>query len=139
MLSDSEVMDMFAPGDHGSTFGGNPLGAAIARAALKVIVEENLPERARELGDWFMQELRQIESPHVSEVRGRGLMIGVVVKDESGPARPFCEALQQRKILAKETHEQVIRFAPPLVVERDTLKWALGEVAEVLAGAAVPG
>jgi len=134
MLSDSEVMDMFAPGDHGSTFGGNPLGAAIARAALKVLVDEQLLERAEELGNWFMDELRRIESPHVELVRGKGMLIGVVVKDESGPARPFCEELQRRGILAKETHEQVIRFAPPLVVEKETLEWALGEIAEVLTG-----
>jgi len=138
MLSDSEVMGMFAPGDHGSTFGGNPLGAAIASAALKVLVDERLLERAEEMGNWFMDELRAIDSPHVELVRGKGLLIGVVVKDESGPARPFCEELQRRGILAKETHEQVIRFAPPLVVEKETLEWALGEIREVLAGASVP-
>ncbi len=134
MLSDSEVMDVFAPGDHGSTFGGNPLGAAIARAALKVLIDERLFERAEELGNWFMDELRRIDSPHVELVRGKGLLIGVVVKDESGPARPFCEELQRRGILAKETHEQVIRFAPPLVVEKETLEWALGEISQVLTG-----
>ncbi len=139
MLSDSEVMDVFQPGDHGSTFGGNPLGSAIARAALRVIVDEKLPERAQELGSWFMDELRKIDSPHVEEVRGRGLMIGVVVKEESGPARPFCEALMERGILAKETHEQVIRFAPPLVVERETLAWALEQTAEVLTAVPVAG
>jgi ornithine--oxo-acid transaminase len=138
MLSDSEVMDMFAPGDHGSTFGGNPLGAAIASAALKVLVDERLLERAEEMGNWFMDELRAINSPHVQLVRGKGLLIGVVVKDESGPARPFCEELQRRGILAKETHEQVIRFAPPLVVEKETLEWALGEISEVLVRASVP-
>jgi len=139
MMSDSEVMDVFAPGDHGSTFGGNPLGAAIGRAALKVIVDEHLCDRAHELGGWFMEELRRIDSPHVEQVRGKGLLIGVVVKDESGPARPFCESLQKRGILAKETHEQVIRFAPPLVVEKETLEWALGEISEVLAGAIAVG
>jgi ornithine--oxo-acid transaminase len=132
MLSDSEVMDMFAPGDHGSTFGGNPLGAAIASAALKVLIDEELFVRAEELGNWFMDELRSIDSPHVELVRGKGLLIGVVVKDESGPARPFCEELQRRGILAKETHEQVIRFAPPLVVQKETLGWALGEILQVL-------
>ncbi len=132
MLADEEVMDVFAPGDHGSTFGGNPLGAAIARAALKVLIDEHLPQRACELGEWFMDELRNIDSPHVAEVRGKGLMIGVVIKDSSGPARPFCEGLQERGILAKETHEQVIRFAPPLVVERDALKMVLEKTAEVL-------
>ena len=137
MLAGEEVMGVFAPGDHGSTFGGNPLGAAVARAALKVIVDEKLAERARALGDWFMGELRAINSPHVHEVRGRGLMIGVEIRCESGPARPFCEGLMERGILAKETHEQVVRFAPPLVVEKTDLEWALGHTAEVLAGAAV--
>jgi len=132
MLSGPEVMDVFKPGDHGSTFGGNPLGAAVARAALKVIVDEKLPERAAELGEWFMAELREIPSPHVKEIRGKGLMIGVVIKDESGRARPFCEGLQARGILAKETHDQVIRFAPPLVVAKKDLEWALGEIREVL-------
>ena len=137
MLADHEVMDVFKPGDHGSTFGGNPLGAAIARAAMKVLVEENLAERALELGDWFMNSLRQMDSPHVAEVRGRGLMVGVVIKPESGTARPYCEQLMQRGILAKETHEQVVRFAPPLVVEKSDLEWALEQIAEVL-GARVP-
>jgi ornithine--oxo-acid transaminase len=132
-IADDEVMGVFSPGDHGSTFGGNPLGAAIAMAALSVIVDEGLVERSNELGAWFMDELRKIDSPHVSEVRGRGLFVGVVVRDESGPARPFCEELQARGILAKETHEQVIRFAPPLVIEKETLKWVVGEVREVLA------
>jgi ornithine--oxo-acid transaminase len=132
MLAGEEVMGVFHPGDHGSTFGGNPLGAAVARAALKVIADEKLPERSAELGAWFTGELRKIDSPHVAEVRGRGLMIGVVIKQESGPARPFCEQLQQRGILAKETHEQVIRFAPPLVVAKEDLEWALGEIREVL-------
>ena len=134
MLSDPEVMDMFLPGDHGSTFGGNPLGAAVGMAALQVIVDEQLPQRAQELGSWWLEELKQIPSPHVKEVRGKGLMIGVEIKAESGTARPFCEALQHRGILAKETHEQVVRFAPPLTVERKDLEWALGEVREVLVG-----
>lgn len=133
MLADDDVMSVFGPGDHGSTFGGNPLGAAIARAALRVLVDEKLPERALALGDWFMKELRDLDSPHVAEVRGRGLMVGVVIKEESGTARPFCEALMKKGILAKETHEQVVRFAPPLVVEKADLKWALEPIAEVLA------
>jgi ornithine--oxo-acid transaminase len=134
MLADAAVMDMFKPGDHGSTFGGNPLGAAIALAALRVIVDERLPERAQELGSWLMAEIRKIGSPHVAEVRGKGLMIGIVIKRESGPARPFCEALMERGILAKETHEQVIRLAPPLVVGRADLEWALPRIREVLVG-----
>ena len=139
MLASEDVMGVFHPGDHGSTFGGNPLGAAIARAALRVIVDEKLPERARTLGSWFMDELRAMDSPHVHEVRGKGLMVGVVIKKESGTARPFCEGLMQRGILAKETHEQVVRFAPPLVIEQSDLEWALGEIRQVLAGAAVAG
>jgi ornithine--oxo-acid transaminase len=139
MLASDQVMGVFHPGDHGSTFGGNPLGAAIARAALRVIVDEKLPERARTLGSWFMDELRGIDSPHVREVRGKGLMVGVVIKKESGTARPFCEGLMQRGILAKETHEQVVRFAPPLVIEKADLQWALGEIGQVLHGAAVAG
>ncbi len=136
MLADDNIMSVFGPGDHGSTFGGNPLGAAIARAALKVLVDERLPERALELGDWFMKELRDLESPHVAEVRGQGLMIGVVIKDASGTARPFCEALMKKGILAKETHEQVVRFAPPLVIEKTDLQWALEPIAEVLGAGA---
>ena len=132
MLADREVMDVFKPGDHGSTFGGNPLGAAIARAAMKVLVDEDLAARALELGDWFMASIRAMGSPHVAEVRGRGLMVGVVIKPESGTARPFCEGLMERGILAKETHEQVVRFAPPLVVEKSDLEWALEQIAEVL-------
>ena len=132
-IADDELMSVFVPGNHGSTFGGNPLGAAIAMAALSVVVDEGLPERSNELGSWFMDELRKIESPHVELVRGRGLFVGVVIRNESGPARPFCEELQRRGILAKETHEQVIRFAPPLVIEKETLEWVVGEVREVLA------
>ena len=132
MLADSAVMDVFKPGDHGSTFGGNPLGAAVARAALKVLVDEKLVERAEELGNWFMDELRKLDSPHVKEVRGRGLMIGVEIKKESGPARPFCEALMEKGILAKETHDQVVRFAPPLTVEKKDLEWVIEQAAEVL-------
>jgi ornithine--oxo-acid transaminase len=134
MLSGSEVMDMFQPGDHGSTFGGNPLGAAVGMAALQVLIDEQLPQRALELGSWWIEELKQIPSPHVKEVRGKGLMIGVEIKSESGTARPYCEALQARGILAKETHQQVVRFAPPLTVEKKDLEWALGEIREVLLG-----
>ncbi|MEK6610272.1 MAG: ornithine--oxo-acid transaminase [Gemmatimonadota bacterium] len=143
-VADDEVMGVFNPGDHGSTFGGNPLGAAIGRAALKVLKDEKLAERANELGDWFMCELRKINSPHVEEVRGRGFLIGVEIKKESGPARPYCEALAERGILAKETHHQVVRFAPPLVISKEDLQWALKHIGEVLkmsfvpAGAAVP-
>ncbi len=132
VLADEEVMNVFQPGDHGSTFGGNPLAAAVGRAALDVIVNERLAERAAELGSWFMEQLRAIDSPHVAEVRGKGLMIGVVIKDTSGTARPFCEALQERGILAKETHQQVVRFAPPLVISREILEEALESIRDVL-------
>jgi ornithine--oxo-acid transaminase len=131
-ISDSEIMDVFQPGDHGSTFGGNPLGAAVARAALRVILDDRLSERSDRLGTWFMDELRAIDSPHVVEVRGQGLMIGVEIKESSGTARPYCEALQDRGILAKETHGQVIRFAPPLVIGEDVLEDALKDIREVL-------
>lgn len=132
VLADAEFMDVFNPGDHGSTFGGNPLGAAVGSASLGVIVEEDLVRRAHDLGAWFMDRLRTIESPHVEQVRGRGLMIGVVIREASGTARPFCEALMAHGILAKETHRQVIRFAPPLVIDRETLEDALEPIAEVL-------
>jgi len=131
-IADSEFMDVFHPGDHGSTFGGNPLGAAVGLASLEVILDEGLVERSAELGAWFMEQLRAIESPHVQEVRGRGMMIGVVIKDSSGPARPFCEGLWDRGVLAKETHHQVIRFAPPLTIEKDELEFALEKAREVL-------
>lgn len=133
VVADAEFMDVFRPGDHGSTFGGNPLGAAVARASLRVVLEEDLPRRSDELGAWFMDRLRAIPSPHVEEVRGKGLMIGVVIRESSGPARAFCEALQARGILAKETHLQVVRFAPPLNVEKRVLEDALAEIAAVLA------
>jgi ornithine--oxo-acid transaminase len=137
VLADAEYMDVFHPGDHGSTFGGNPLGAAVGRASLRVILEERLPERSAELGAWFMDELRKVDSPHVDHVRGRGLMIGVVIRTSSGPARPFCEALMDRGILAKETHHQVIRLAPPLTILKSELEGALEDIGPVLRGEGV--
>lgn len=131
-LGNHDIMGLYKPGMHGSTFGGNPLASAVARAALRVIVDERLPERAREMGAYFMEGLRAIDSPYVAEIRGKGLLIGVVLKDEVGSARPFCEQLQARGILVHETHETVIRFAPPLIITRDVLDWALGEIAAVL-------
>ncbi len=127
-----EVLGLFTPGSHGSTFGGNPLASAVARESLRVIEEEHLAERSRELGAYFKQELAAIDSPYVKEIRGKGLLIGVELKAEAGGARRFCEALRDRGILAKETHHTVIRFAPPLVIEKETLDWALGEIREVL-------
>ena len=131
-VANEAVMGVFNPGDHGSTFGGNPLGAAIGSASLKVLLDEKLADRANELGNWFMAELKKIESPNIKDVRGKGLLIGV---EMSGAARPYCEALMERGILAKETHDHVVRFAPPLVVSKQDLEWALGHIAEVLAGA----
>ena len=131
MCADDEIMQVFTPGDHGSTFGGNPLGAAVAQAALDVIVEECLPERADEIGGWLMEQLRAIDSPHIVEVRGKGMLIGVVIADESGPAKPFCKSLMARGVLAKETHEQVVRFAPPLVIDKETLAGVLPDIADV--------
>jgi ornithine--oxo-acid transaminase len=132
VLADRALLGLFTPGEHGSTFGGNPLAAAIARAALKVIVEERLVERAAQVGEYFIEQLSEIPSPHVREVRGKGLLIGVELKHESGGARRFCEALQDKGILAKETHEHVIRFAPPLVIDQETIDWALPRIREVL-------
>jgi ornithine--oxo-acid transaminase len=137
-LADENVMDVFTPGDHGSTFGGNPFGAGIGRAALKVLVEEKLADRAQELGTWFMGELKKIGSDSVVEVRGKGLLIGVEIKVEAGTARPFCEALAERGILCKETHDQVVRFAPPLTVSKADLQWALPKIAEVPAMSFAP-
>ncbi len=132
VLSDASILGLFAPGEHGSTFGGNPLAAAVARTALKVLVEEKLIPRAAEMGEYFMEQLAEISSPHVKEVRGKGLLIGVELKESAGGARRFCEALQERGILAKETHERVIRFAPPLVIDMATIDWALPRIREVL-------
>lgn len=132
VLADRPLLGLFQPGEHGSTFGGNPLAAAIARASLRVIREEKLAERSRELGMYFLEQLAEIPSPHVKEVRGRGLLIGVELKSEAGGARRFCEALQSRGVLAKETHDNVIRFAPPLVIDKETIDWALSPIRDVL-------
>jgi ornithine--oxo-acid transaminase len=132
VVARDEVMDVFRPGDHGSTFGGNPLACAVGRAAMRVLREERLAERSAELGAHFIERLRAIRSPHVKEVRGRGLFIGVEVHESSGTARPFCEKLMAEGILSKETHQQVIRFAPPLVIRRDEIDWALARIEKVL-------
>jgi len=132
MLADDEVMGVFRPGDHGSTYGGNPLGAAVAREALKVLVDEDLAGRSVKLGRYFMEALESIESPHVASIRGKGLWIGIVLKDEAGGARRFCEALEDEGILCKETHENVIRIAPPLTVTREEIDWALERIRKVL-------
>ncbi|HZM22930.1 MAG TPA: ornithine--oxo-acid transaminase [Anaerolineales bacterium] len=132
VLADKDLLGLFRPGEHGSTFGGNPLAAAVARAALRVIRDEKLSERSAQVGEYFMEQLSEIPSPHVKEVRGKGLLIGVELKESAGGARRFCEALQEKGILAKETHDNVIRFAPPLVIDKETIDWALPSIREVL-------
>lgn len=132
VLSNKEVLGVFAPGDHGSTYGGNPLACAVARAALRVLVEEGLIENAATLGPYMMEKLVEMRSPWVREVRGRGLMIGVELHPEAGGARQFCERLMHRGILCKETHSHIIRIAPPLVITRDEVDWALEQFAAVL-------
>ncbi len=129
VLADEKVLGLFRPGDHGSTFGGNPLGAAVGRAALKVIIDEDLVGRSRELGAYFKGRLERIESEHIKEVRGKGLFIGV---DLHVPARRFCEELRGHGILCKETHTTVIRFAPPLVITKEEIDWALDHIEQVL-------
>ena len=123
-----EVMDVFDPGSHGSTYGGNPLGCAVARTALAVVEEEGLAERSSELGAWLLEELRTIRHPTIREMRGRGLLIAIEL---SVAARPFCEALMEKGLLCKETHDNVVRIAPPLVVSREDLDWALVQIREV--------
>ena len=132
VLADKPLLGLFNPGEHGSTFGGNPLAAAVARASLKVIRDEKLAERSQQLGEYFLEQLSEIPSPHIKEVRGKGLLIGVELRPEAKGARRFCEALQQKGILAKETHDNVIRFAPPLVIDKETIDWALPPIREVL-------
>jgi ornithine--oxo-acid transaminase len=133
VLASREVLGVFHPGDHGSTFGGNPLACTVAREALKVIVEENLCQRSAELGEYLMARLREIESPHVALYRGKGLLVGIVLKPKAGGARRFCEALKERGVLAKDTHETVIRLAPPLIITKEELDWAIERIAGVLA------
>jgi ornithine--oxo-acid transaminase len=132
VLADRRVLGLFKPGSHGSTFGGNPLAAAVSRAALSVLVDEKLTENAAIQGEYLMEQLAEIPSPHVKEVRGKGLLIGVELKPEAGGARRFCEALRDEGILCKETHEHVIRFAPPLIISQEQIDWALPKIRQVL-------
>jgi ornithine--oxo-acid transaminase len=128
VVSSHAVLDVFRPGTHGSTFGGNPLGCAVARTALHVLQDENLVERSAELGAWFMGEVASIKHPLIKAVRGRGLMIGIEL---FVPARSYCEALMERGMLCKETHDHVIRLSPPLVTSREDLEWALVQLRAV--------
>jgi ornithine--oxo-acid transaminase len=132
ILADDRVMDVFKPGDHGSTYGGNALAAATARAALRVLVDEGLIENSARLGDYFIQRLRAIRSPHVKEIRGKGLWIGIELTPEAGGARRFCEALRDEGLLCKETHTHVIRVSPPLVITEEQLQWAFVRLEKVL-------
>ena len=133
ILADDEVMGVFHPGDHGSTFGGNPLACAVARAAIKVLLEEGLVENSARLGEYFIGKLKALKSKYIKEVRGKGLWIGVELTADAGGARRFCEAFQQQGLLCKETHVNIIRFAPPLVITREEIDWAMERIARVLA------
>lgn len=132
ILADEPILGLFKPGQHGSTFGGNPLGAAVARASLNVLIEDNLVENAAQMGEYLIEQLSEIPSKYIKEVRGRGLLIGVELKKEAGGARRFCKALVPEGILCKETHEHVIRFAPPLIIDKATIDWALPKIRKVL-------
>jgi ornithine--oxo-acid transaminase len=135
VLASREILGVFHPGDHGSTFGGNPLACAVARAALKVIVDEELPARSAELGAYALERLQALKLDCIAEVRGKGLWIGIELKV---PARPICEALKERGVLCKETHSTVIRLAPPLMISPDDLAWGLDQIEAVLASVQMP-
>ncbi|MEJ2136764.1 MAG: ornithine--oxo-acid transaminase [Desulfofustis sp.] len=128
VLSNTEVMSVLQPGEHGSTFGGNPLACAVARTALKVLLDEQMIDNAALMGRYFLRGLKKLDFPLISEVRGRGLLIGVELLPEAGPARTYCEALMEAGILCKETHDHIIRFAPPLVITKEEIDWALERI-----------
>ncbi len=132
VLSNKEVLGVFQPGDHGSTYGGNPLACAVARAALQVLVEEKMIENSAEVGAYFIDKLKQIKSPHIKEIRGIGLLIGIELNTAAGGARRFCDMLKNKGLLCKETHENVIRFAPPLIITIEDIDWALERIEDVL-------
>jgi len=132
VLSSAEIMNVLHPGEHGSTFGGNPLACAVARAALKVLVEEGLIENARLMGTYFLEGLKQISHPLIKEVRGKGLMIGLELYPKAGGARPYCEKLKEKGLLCKETHDHIIRFAPPLVIAKEQVEWAVEKIGDVI-------
>ena len=131
VVSSREILGVFRPGSHGSTYGGNPLACAVARAALRVIEEERLPDRSAELGAWLLYELRKLRHPHIKAIRGRGLLIGIELLV---PARSYCERLKELGLLCKETHDFVIRLAPPLIISEEDLAWAVGQVRKAFEG-----
>jgi ornithine--oxo-acid transaminase len=131
-LGRKDVMDIFVPGTHGSTFGGNPLAAAVGIEALNILVEERLPERSMELGDYLVEKLGKIDSPLIDTIRGSGLFVGMEIDPALGSAREICERLMERGLLSKETHETVVRLAPPLVITREEIDWAVQQITEVL-------
>ncbi|WP_047982470.1 ornithine--oxo-acid transaminase [Ornithinibacillus contaminans] len=131
VVANEDILGVFNPGSHGSTFGGNPLACAVSVASLEVLEDEKLAERSLELGNYMMEELRMINNPKIKEVRGKGLFVGVELTES---ARPYCEALKEKGLLCKETHENVIRFAPPLIIDKQDLDWAIGHIKEVLQG-----
>ena len=133
VLADEHILGLIQPGEHGSTFGGSPMAAAIGIAALEVLEQEHLAERAAELGSYFMQKLQEIHSSKIKEVRGKGLLIGIELLPEAGNTRIYCEKLMTEGILAKETHDHVIRLAPPLIIDQETLDWAVDKITKVLA------
>ncbi len=132
VLSSEKILGLFKPGDHGSTFGGNPLAAAVARTALRVLTEENMIENAAIMGEYFTNQLQDLPQTNIKEIRSKGLLIGVEIKKESGTARKYCELLKNEGILAKETHETTIRFAPPLIIDKQTIDWAIPKISKVL-------
>ena len=133
VVSTRDVLGVFGPGSHGSTFGGNPLGCAVAREAMRVMKEEQLVQRSADRGAWLLSQVAQIRDPRIKAVRGRGLMVAIELHE---PARQYCEALKQRGVLCKETHDVVIRLSPPLVVSQEDLAWAVEQIREVFAASA---
>ena len=131
-LARRDVMEVFTPGDHGSTFGGNPLASAVGLEALNILVEDRLAERSAAMGSYLLAELAAINSPLINELRGRGLFIGIEIEPSLATAREVCEALMERGLLSKETHSTVVRLAPPLVISKEEVDWAVTQIREVL-------
>ncbi len=131
VLSPREILGLFKPGEHGSTFGANPLACAVAREAIRVLQEEEMVENSAFQGKYFLDKLKTIKSRYIKDIRGKGLLIGIELKPEAGGARRFCEALKEEELLCKETHENVIRFAPPLIIRQKELNWSFKRVKKV--------